>query len=82
MDPATVRTLVAEAVAEIAPEVDLDALDPGAPFATEADLDSMDLLSLAEVVHERSGVDIGAGDLSPGWTLDDLVAHVAARAMR
>jgi acyl carrier protein len=80
MDTAAARKLIADALGEIAPEIDVDELDATAPFAEEADLDSMDLLSLAEVLHEQTGVDIGAGDLPAAYSFDDLVAHLAARA--
>lgn len=80
MDPAAARTTIADVLGEIAPEIDLDELDATAPFAAEADLDSMDLLSLAEGIHAATGVDIGEGDLASGWSLDDLVAELARRA--
>lgn len=77
MDPTAARQIVADALADIAPEVDLAAVDATADFAMEADLDSMDLLSLAEAIHERTGLDIGAGDLPTGWSLDALVAAIS-----
>jgi acyl carrier protein len=80
MTPDDARTVVAEALADIAPEIDLGELDATVDFAQEADLDSMDLLSLAEALHERTGVDIDSGDLPPRWSLDLLVAALAARA--
>ncbi len=80
MTPDDARTVVADALADIAPEVDLAALDATVDFAAEADLDSMDLLSLAEAIHERTGVDIGGGDLPARWSLSQLVAELCARA--
>lgn len=80
MAPEEARLAVANALADIAPEVDLGQLDPEADFAAEADLDSMDLLSLAEVIHENTGVDIEGGDLPPRWSLTQLVAELGARA--
>jgi hypothetical protein len=80
MDPAAARQVVADALADIAPEIDLAEVDEVAPFAAECDLDSMDLLSLAEAIHERTGLDIGGGDLPPRWTLVDLTGAIAERA--
>lgn len=74
------RQVIAAALAEIAPEVELDEIDGTVPFAAEADLDSMDLLSLAEELHARTGVDIGDGDLPSPWSLDQLVSELARRA--
>ena len=78
MDAATARTTIAQALAEIAPEIELDDLDPAAPFAEEADLDSMDLLSLAEAIHQATGVDVDQVGLPASWSLTDLVAAVAS----
>ncbi len=80
MQPDAARQVIAAALGEIAPEIDLDEIDGTVPFAAEADLDSMDLLSLAEELHERTGVDIGDGDLPSAWSLDQLVAELARRA--
>lgn len=78
MDRSAARQIVIDALADIAPEVDLDGLDPSTDFAVEADLDSMDLLSLAEAIHGQTGLDIGAGDLPTGWSLDALLDAIAA----
>jgi acyl carrier protein len=80
MTPEDARKVVADALADIAPEVDLTTLDATVDFAAEADLDSMDLLSLAEAIHERTGVDIGGGDLPPRWSLAQLEAELCNRA--
>lgn len=80
MDQDRARAVVRGALAEIAPDVDLDEVDPTRPFAEEADLDSMDLLSLAEAIHAATGVDVGAGDLPPRWSLETLVEAIASRA--
>ena len=80
MEPDRAHRVVQDALADIAPDVDLGSIDATAPFAEEADLDSMDLLSLAEAIHERTGVDIGGRDLPPRWSLDALVVHLATNA--
>jgi acyl carrier protein len=79
MTPDDARAVVADALADIAPEVDLATLDASADFAAEADLDSMDLLSLAEAIHERTGVDFGSGDLPPRWSLTQLTDQLCAQ---
>jgi hypothetical protein len=79
MDPAAARQVVADALADIAPEIDLAEVEADAPFAAACDLDSMDLLSLAEAIHDRTGLDIGGGDLPPRWTLADLTGAIAER---
>jgi len=80
MEPDAARQVIADAIGEIAPEIDLAEIDATQPFAAEADLDSMDLLSLAEAIHDATGVDIGDGDMASGWSFSDLVAELARRA--
>ena len=81
MDRTRALQVIADAIGAIAPEIDLGEIDASVPFAAEADLDSMDLLSLAAALHEATGVDIDDGDLPSPWTLDDLVGEVATRAV-
>lgn len=76
MDRDRARTVVSDTLAEIAPDVVLDEIDPTAPFAEVADLDSMDLMSLAAEIHRTTGVDVGAGDLPPRWSLDALLDRI------
>jgi len=74
------RTAVLTALSRIAPEADLEALDPGADLRTEIDLDSMDFLGLVESLAETTGVDIPEADYHDVRSLDGLVVYVAARA--
>jgi acyl carrier protein len=79
MAPTTAHEAIAAALAAIAPDVDLAACDPGAPFAEQTDLDSMDVLSLLGELADRTGVEIPDGALAAGWTLDDLVRLLGDR---
>ena len=80
MAPTSAREAIATALATIAPDVDLDACDPSAPFAEQTDLDSMDVLSLLGELADRTGVEIPDGALAGGWTLDDLIRLLGERA--
>jgi acyl carrier protein len=73
MNATDARTAIAAVLGEIAPDVDLQACRPGDPFADQADLDSMDVLSLLAGLAERTGIEIPDSALDPGWSLDDLV---------
>lgn len=75
-----VRRHVADALAEIAPEADLAAVDPAAPLRPQLDLDSMDFLRAMQGLHRRTGVEIPEADYGRVATLDALVAYVAERA--
>jgi acyl carrier protein len=61
-DRADVDALVRDALAEIAPEADLSALDPEASLQEVLDLDSMDFLNFVTALHEATGVDIPERD--------------------
>jgi acyl carrier protein len=73
-------TLVATVLHGIAPEIDLDALDPGEPFQEEADIDSMDFLNLVAGLCDETGIDIPERDYQRLATLADIVSYLEARA--
>ena len=63
---------------EIAPEVDLDAVDPDAPLQDAMDLDSMDFLNLVTALHEQTGIDVPERDYPSLSTVAGFVAYVVA----
>jgi acyl carrier protein len=75
----TARTAVVAQLARIAPEADLDLLDPAADLRQEIDLDSMDFLGLLEGLAKSTGVNVPEADYDKVRSLDELVAYVAAR---
>jgi acyl carrier protein len=79
MQRADVRARLGDALAEIAPEVDLDAIPGDADLAESADLDSMDLLNLMAAIDASLGVSIPERDYPQLRTLDGMVDYLAAR---
>ncbi len=77
--PDEIRQAVADSVRAIAPEADLDALDPKRPMREELDLDSFDFLNVLIELHARIGVEIPEADYARIGTLDALLAYLAAR---
>jgi acyl carrier protein len=73
------HTLLATVLHGIAPEVDLDALDPDEPFQQEADIDSMDFLNLVIGLHDESGIDIPEDDYQKLSTLADILTYLQER---
>lgn len=71
---------VREVLAAIAPEADLDTLDPTASMREELDLDSMDFLRLIQDLGARTGVEAPESDYAKLSTLGGMVAYFAARA--
>ena len=80
MNTIEATTAVADALAGIAPEVDLDSVDPDASLRSELDLDSLDFLSLVQSLHDSTGVDIPEVDYSRVETLSSLTTYLAAHA--
>jgi acyl carrier protein len=65
------KTLLA-ALGEIAPEVDINLLDPVRPLRHQVDLDSADWLNFLVAVHEKLGVDVPDADAGRLRTLEQL----------
>ncbi|MBL8346417.1 MAG: acyl carrier protein [Rubrivivax sp.] len=67
------------ALGEIAPEVDLAALDARRPLRQQVDLDSADWLNFLVAVHERLGVDIPDAEAGRLRTLEQIVDFCEGR---
>jgi acyl carrier protein len=74
------RAAVLASLGQIAPEADLDLMDPGADMRQEIDLDSMDFLSLVEALSEHTGVSVPEEDYREVRSLDGMVAYLVAHA--
>lgn len=68
--------LLAGALREVAPEVDLGAVDRRLPLQEVADIDSVDFLTLVAAVRARAGIDIPARDYPKLATLDLFVSYL------
>jgi acyl carrier protein len=76
------RSVVLRTLGQVAPEADLEGLDPGADFREELDLDSMDVLNLVIGLHEATGVDIPERDYPKLVSLDACVSYLSERLAR
>jgi hypothetical protein len=56
------RTLLARLLRGVAPDVDLDAVDPAAPLQEAAELDSMDFLNLVTALYDQTGIEVPERD--------------------
>jgi acyl carrier protein len=73
-----VRKTVLAILGRIAPEADLDRLDPEVNFREELDLDSMDFLRFVEALHKELGVTVPEKDYPKLTTLRGCLAYLAA----
>jgi acyl carrier protein len=74
-----VRAAIVQAIADVAPEADLEHLDGTADLRDQLDIDSMDFLNVLVGIDERLGVEIPERDYGDVATLDALVAYVESR---
>jgi acyl carrier protein len=73
-----VLRMVRTVLHEVAPDADLDQLDPGADLRDALELDSLDFLQVVELLTERSGVRIDEEDYPRLRTLDSAVAWLGS----
>lgn len=76
MDP--IRSRILALLAEIAPEVPSDEVDPDADLRDQLDIDSMDLHHLAGRIFEEFGVDVPEADRAELTTVRRCAAYVQA----
>ena len=82
MTEAELRKTVLDALGDIAPEADLDALPPDKDLREELDIDSMDFLNFVVALHEKLGVDIPEIDYPQLMTLEGAIAYLSQRSAR
>jgi acyl carrier protein len=74
-----IKAVVLDVLGSVAPEADLDALDPEEDLREALDIDSMDALNVVIALHERLGVDIPEADYPKLVTLDGMVGYLRAK---
>ena len=67
-------------IAKIAPDVELDAVDPAVPLVEQLDLDSMDYQTLLARLSARYGIDIPEADVPALRSIDDLASYLNVHA--
>ncbi|HEV8716521.1 MAG TPA: acyl carrier protein [Candidatus Binatia bacterium] len=74
-----IKATVLRVIGDIAPEADLDHLDPAVDVREQLDLDSMDLLNIMIGIHEATGVDIPEADYPRMASLNGSVIYLRSR---
>ncbi len=73
------RHVLFGAVGLVAPEVEVERLDPTTSLRDQADLDSMDFLELIALLADALHADIPEDDYGKLDTVDSAVAYLAER---
>ncbi len=80
MDHAELRDTVLKVLGQVAPEVDLDDVEPSEDLREQFDLDSMDILDLAIGLYQETGIEVPEQDYAQVVTVDGAVAYLSAHA--
>jgi acyl carrier protein len=78
-DPTDVDGAIRDALASIAPEADLDLLEPDEGLQDALDLDSMDFLNFLIAVAQATGVEVPESDYALVRTFRGCRDYVAGR---
>ena len=79
MTETDIRAALQEELGNIAPEIDLQKVDPSADLREALDIDSMDFLNFVTAIHHRLGVDIPELDYPKLVTLDGAVGYLETK---
>lgn len=74
-----IRAVVQEELSNIAPEINLSAINPTADLREALDIDSMDFLNFVTAVHHRLGVDVPELDYPKLITLNGAVKYLESK---
>ncbi|WP_119422281.1 acyl carrier protein [Desertibaculum subflavum] len=74
-----IRRIVIEEIANIAPDTEPGAIDPGSDIREALDLDSMDVLNIIIALHTRLRVDIPEADYPLLLTIAGATDYLAAK---
>ena len=76
MLPAAIKSLVLQSITQIAPEADIDRLNPEVRFRDQFDFDSVDLVNLIEKLQEALQCKIPETDYPQMTTLNGCISYL------
>jgi len=82
MTPDDIRAAVFHALGGVAPEGDLDNLQPDVGFRQQLDIDSMDFLNFVITLHKSLGVEIPEADYPKLVTLQGCTEYLTSLQCR
>lgn len=77
-----IKDLVVRILGDLAPEAELDQLDPAVDLREQLDLDSMDLLNFVIGIHEATGIEIPEVDYPKLASLNGCVAYLLSKGAK
>jgi acyl carrier protein len=79
MSDLDISAVLREELGNIAPEIDMNSVDPSADLREALDIDSMDFLNFITAIHQRLSVNIPEIDYPKLMTLDGAVSYLKAK---
>ena len=79
MTEAGIKQAVREALSNVAPEVDFNAIDPAKDLRDQIDIDSVDFLNFVIGLHKALNIEIPDADVAKLTTLNGCVAYLKAK---
>jgi acyl carrier protein len=73
------QTLICRIILDIAPEVNIQSLDPNEDLREELDLDSIDFMKLLEAVSLETSITISESDYDKVQSLQSMVNYIETR---
>jgi acyl carrier protein len=74
-----IREVVLRALSNVAPEVDLESIDPRRDLRDQIDIDSVDFLNFVIGMHKELEIEIPDADLPKLATLNSCVDYLVSR---
>ena len=79
MSDGEIKQAVREALSNVAPEVDFNAIDPAKDLRDQIDIDSVDFLNFVIGLHKALNIEIPDADVAKLTTLNGCVAYLSAK---
>lgn len=77
-----IREVIRRALSDVAPEVDLDTIDPAKDLREQADIDSVGFLTFVIGLHRALNIEIPDADAPKLTTLNGCTAYLRDRVIR
>lgn len=78
MNAEQARVVVLHELHQVAPEAELDQLNPSSTLRDELDIDSMDFLNFAIGIEQETGIEIPERDYPKISTLADTISYLVS----
>jgi acyl carrier protein len=75
----TLKAVITRLILDIAPEADVESLDPREDLREELDLDSIDFMKLLEALALETGITISESDYDQVNTLESMIAYIESK---